>query len=561
MDFSEITGNLTLLYVEDEEPVRLTAKLRKIFKNVIVADNGLSGLTMFNENQIDLVMTDYLMPEANGIELVKHIRAKDSRVPIIMITGYVDTDFLIQAINLGVNQFITKPILLKNLMNAVRIAIQGFVLDNLAEKSRRQELQLLRYKEKYHSTQQELAFLKELKIIRNDLNHIKLETNAGKTIWHAEICYVPLDILSGDSYSIREIESGKVIFFISDAMGKGLSASVTSILTTSFVNHLIDEAIGRGDFDFRRFLKSYTGFIKKELLAEEIICAAFVYIDFHAERLDAAIFSMPPILVLKSDGELRKIKSNNLPIMKYIDSAAIDSYDMSGFGKILIYSDGLNESPLELSEGGLYHDRIEEDFRRASFKNALYQSFTRQAATPEDDVTFIFIQRLETDWQPLMKLTTGGSLAEVNAATVDLQNMLEGMGLDDGFIANFISSLTELLVNAYEHGVLGVGSELKQALASKGAYDDYLIQRQAHAGKAISVFLSKFTKDGKQLIAAAVKDGGDGFNAAKISGLNSDESRFTGRGIKIAKTLSDCLLYNRQGNEVMMIKEIPDKIF
>jgi Response regulator containing CheY-like receiver, AAA-type ATPase, and DNA-binding domains len=93
-------------------------------------------------------MTDYLMPELNGMQLVKHIREKDARVPVIMITGYVDTEFLIEAINLGVNQFVTKPIIVNNLMKAIEIAIQGFVLDNLAQVSRRQELELLRYREK-----------------------------------------------------------------------------------------------------------------------------------------------------------------------------------------------------------------------------------------------------------------------------------------------------------------------------------------------------------------------------------------------------------------------------
>ncbi|WP_420265559.1 response regulator [Candidatus Magnetominusculus dajiuhuensis] len=564
IDFTEITGNLTLLYVEDEESVRLTSRLRKIFKTVIVADNGLNGIRLFDDNQVDIVMTDYLMPELNGMEFIKRIREKDTRVPIIMITGYVDTEFLIEAINLGVNQFITKPIIIQNLMKAVEIAVQGFVLDNLAQISRQQELQLLRYREKYHSTQQELAFMKELKIIRNDLNHIKLETNAGKTIWHAEICYVPLDILSGDSYSIREITGGKVLFFISDAMGKGLSASVTSILTTSFINHLIDEAIARGDFDFRKFLTSYTSFIKKELLAEEIICAAFAYIDFHGELLETAIFSMPPILALKSNGQLLKINSNNLPIMKYLDDTVVGSFDMSGFEKILIYSDGLNESPLAApeagQEGGLYQDYLDEDFRRCSFKNGLYSSFTQQAATPEDDVTFILIQRLDTNWRTLGEFTSQGRLSDIDSMAADLHIRFVHMGLDKGFIAHFISSLTELMVNAYEHGILDIGSAAKQSMTSKGTYDDYLLQREKHVNKDIYVSLGQYTRDGKDFLIATVKDDGSGFDAAKISGINIDEHMFTGRGIKIAKTLSDCLLYNRQGNEAILIKEIPAKI-
>lgn len=563
IDFTEITGNLTVLYVEDEEHVRLTSKLSKIFKNVIVAKDGLDGFRLFEENNVDLVMTDYLMPELNGLEFITRIREKDSRVPVIMITGYVDTEFLIEAINLGVNQFITKPIIIQNLMKAVEIAVQGFVLDNLAQISRQQELELLRYREKYHSTQQELAFLKELKIIRNDLNHIKLETNAGGTIWHAEICYVPIDILSGDSYSIREIAHGKVLFFISDAMGKGLSASVTSILTTSFVNHLIDEAIEHGGFDFRKFLKSYTAFIRKELLAEEIICAAFVYIDFHTELLESALYSMPSVLALKSDGTLMKINSNNLPIMKYVADSVVDTFDMSGIEKLLIYSDGLNESPLAahgtVEECGLYQDRLDEDFRRSPFKNALYQSFINQAATPEDDVTFIFIQRLETTWATLWEFTVEARSAAIDALSADLHGRLTHMGLDQGFIAHFLNCLTELMVNAYEHGALDISSAAKQSMTSNGTYDEYLCEREKLVSKNIYVSLGKYTKDGHYFLTAAVADDGTGFNAAKISGINTGDNSFTGRGIKIAKTLSDCLLYNKRGNEALLIKEIPAK--
>ncbi|MBF0517825.1 MAG: hypothetical protein HQK97_12065 [Nitrospirae bacterium] len=75
----------------------------------------------------------------------------------------------------------------------------------------------------------------------------------------------------------------------------------------------------------------------------------------------------------------------------------------------------------------------------------------------------------------------------------------------------------------------------------------------------IYVSLGRYTKDGKDFLTATVKDDGSGFNPAKISGINIDDNSFTGRGIKIAKTLSDCLLYNKRGNEALLIKEIPAK--
>ena len=51
--------------------------------------------------------------------------------------------------------------------------------------------------------------------------------NRGETVeWVIDLYFKPLDILSGDSYSIREIEEGRVLIYLADAMGKGLAASM-----------------------------------------------------------------------------------------------------------------------------------------------------------------------------------------------------------------------------------------------------------------------------------------------------------------------------------------------
>ncbi|KJR41981.1 Signal transduction response regulator, receiver region domain protein [Candidatus Magnetoovum chiemensis] len=98
--------------------------MRRIFKDVIIADNGLDGINKLSKHNVDIVLTDYLMPIMNGLELIKKIREKDKKTPIILITGYIESEFLIEAINLGVTQFVTKPIMVKNLLKAIEIAVQ-----------------------------------------------------------------------------------------------------------------------------------------------------------------------------------------------------------------------------------------------------------------------------------------------------------------------------------------------------------------------------------------------------------------------------------------------------
>ncbi|MBF0564456.1 MAG: response regulator [Nitrospirae bacterium] len=555
----EITKGLTVLYVEDERPFRFVNKLQRIFGNVILADNGNDGFEKFQHSDVDLVLTDYLMPEANGIDLIKMIRNVNRKTPIILITGYIESEFLIEAINLGVTQFVTKPILVYNLLKAIEIAVQQVVLENLAQKTQEQELELLRYREKYHSAQQEMAFLKELKIIKNDLYGRKIETiatmNGQDTLWYMDICYVPLDILSGDSYSIRELDTGKVLFFITDAMGKGLSASVTTILTTSFINHLLDETIVKKDFDLSAFLTSYTNFIKKELLSEEIICAAFVYVDFNEDVMETALYSMPPLLVLKDDGSLMRIKSNNLPIMRYLSTNFIERYDMSSFKKILIYSDGINESHVSGSTS-LYQDHIERDFVQSTFTNDLYQLFVKRVEKTDDDVTFIYLHKLTSDTSTKATFTIDSTLKEVKSMTARIEDYLDHVSVDEESKSLFINSFTEILMNAYEHGNLNLNSMQKNELTMSGDYENFLLSLEKTVDKKIHITVNFTHGDTKDMVVVSVTDEGTGFELSRINENNGENYIFSGRGIKIAKTISDVLLYNKAGNEAVLIKTI-----
>ncbi|MBF0345458.1 MAG: response regulator [Nitrospirae bacterium] len=567
IEYSEllkITKDLTVLYVEDERPVPFVNRLERIFKTVILAENGIDGYDKYLNSSVDLVLTDYLMPEANGLHLIKSIRAVDRKTPIILITGYIESEFLIEAINLGVTQFVTKPIIVANLLNAIEIAVSQVVLENLAQKTQQQELELLRYREKYHFTQQELAFLKELKIIKNDFSFMRINTinegNNDNGLWCLDIHYQPLDILSGDSYSVRELDTGKIIVFIIDAMGKGLSASVTSILTTSFVNHLIDEAIVKNDFDLKRFLKLYTDFIAKELLSEEIICASFIYMDINAQKMYISMFSMPPLLVLKQNGQVLQIKSNNLPIMKYYISCVVDTHDMTDFAKILIYSDGLTESSCDNGQN-LYQEYLLRDFIASPFKNDLYQLFNEKVKTPNDDVTFIFLNRFNYTDSIVNTFEIDSTLQDVQNITCEVERYLQQLNVNEQCSALFINSFSEIIMNAYEHGSLKLDLEMKNELSMKGTYESYLLEKQKEVDKKITVNLTLVHSNSavvepKDFLVATITDEGDGFDISRLNTLNVDNHFLCGRGIKVAKNTADALIYNKVGNQAVLIKTL-----
>ncbi len=108
--------DISLLYVEDNKDERetLSKKLKPMFKELFLACDGEEGLEIFKEKTPDLILTDYQMPNLNGIEMVKEIRYYDPNIPIIMFTGYTDTEPLMQAIKYNINSYITKPIVVED---------------------------------------------------------------------------------------------------------------------------------------------------------------------------------------------------------------------------------------------------------------------------------------------------------------------------------------------------------------------------------------------------------------------------------------------------------------
>ena len=78
-------------------------------KDVVTAENGKEGLEKYHSDKFDLILTDWNMPEMNGLDFVKRIRRKDGETQIIMITTEGSKREVITALKAGVNNYIVKP--------------------------------------------------------------------------------------------------------------------------------------------------------------------------------------------------------------------------------------------------------------------------------------------------------------------------------------------------------------------------------------------------------------------------------------------------------------------
>jgi len=103
-----------VLFVEDSPTMRriIANSLKKIgFSDFVEAENGEDALDKIDEQPIDLILTDWNMPEMNGEVLVKKLRDNDKYkdTPILMITTRGMKDDVIKAVKIGVNGYVVKP--------------------------------------------------------------------------------------------------------------------------------------------------------------------------------------------------------------------------------------------------------------------------------------------------------------------------------------------------------------------------------------------------------------------------------------------------------------------
>ena len=110
-----------LLYVEDEQSVQNQTKmiLDDFVKEVRVASDGEEGLKMALEDDIDLIITDIMMPHKNGIDMLKELKEAGKDTSTIITTAFTETEYLMEAIKLKVDGFITKPINIKDLISSI----------------------------------------------------------------------------------------------------------------------------------------------------------------------------------------------------------------------------------------------------------------------------------------------------------------------------------------------------------------------------------------------------------------------------------------------------------
>ncbi|OMD49192.1 DNA-binding response regulator [Paenibacillus borealis] len=125
----------SILVVEDEEKIArlLQIELECEGYRVFIAGSGHQALEIYQAQQPDLLLLDVMLPRFSGIELLRRIRVNDALTPVLMLTAKSSVEDKVSGLDLGANDYITKPFQIEELLARVRAALRLASTRNIEE--------------------------------------------------------------------------------------------------------------------------------------------------------------------------------------------------------------------------------------------------------------------------------------------------------------------------------------------------------------------------------------------------------------------------------------------
>ena len=129
-----------ILIVEDEVKIARVIQLELEYANyeISIANTGRQALELFESNHFDLVLLDVMIPELNGLEVLRRIREEDSNIKIIMLTARDAVMDKVSGLDSGANDYMTKPFEIEELLARIRVHLKQ---NNETNEENRNEIQ------------------------------------------------------------------------------------------------------------------------------------------------------------------------------------------------------------------------------------------------------------------------------------------------------------------------------------------------------------------------------------------------------------------------------------
>jgi two-component system, HptB-dependent secretion and biofilm response regulator len=560
---------LKVLIADDNSSDRLILGtiLRKEGHTVYVGQDGKEAVELFQQHQPDIVLLDAMMPIMDGYQAAIEIKKilGERFVPIIFLTSLTEIPALARCLEVGGDDFLTKPynkIILQAKLKAFRR------LQSLYATIEKQKNEIQIYND-HLMQEQEVA----KKVFDNIAHPGCLDSEAFKSILS------PMSIFNGDMVLAAEKPSGTVHILVGDFTGHGLPAAIGAMPVSEIFYGMTIKGFALADI-----LVEVNNRLKAILPTGVFCCAIAAEFNPRESLLQAWNGGLPDGYLLKKNAdEPVKIKSNHLPLGVLGANqfnGKLEVYKMEAGDRLCVLTDGIVEAAD--AEGNLYgYDRVDkiikDSIHEDETKRFLVADLYRYCGELEqdDDITFLEFtatasgqidNTLENeiemallhesppqDWLLNYELRPI-TLRSIDPLPVIMQVLMESSGLDH-YRSSIFTMLAELYSNALDHGVLGLDSNLK---ASIDGFAEYYQTRAERLSKLEDGFVrvsieQKATGTGGTLVIV-VEDSGKGFDYSKLK-IDADTTGYCGRGIPLLKNLCKTVEYKGDGNVVEAVFE------
>jgi len=556
------------LIADDELSNRIVLKslLTKMGYTVMQAEDGAQAVTLFTENQPDIIFMDVMMPVMDGFDATIRIKklCGDTFVPVIFLTAMTDEKALARCIEVGGDDFLTKP------------------FNHTLLKSKIQAMERIR------DLHREVTALLHIQQREEELAE-KIFSGAvmsGNVMPEKLIALMrPAAVFSGDVLLTAYAPNGDLNVMLGDFTGHGLSAALGALP----VSETFRAMTGKG-FSVDQILNEINRKLHTLLPTGMFMAAQFVRINHTMDVMTLCCCGMPDILITNDTG--RKIKhripSAGLPLgilpdADYLHTLANIACDLGD--RALLASDGVTEARSPTGEyfGQPRLERILADCDNCTtiigcIREAI--DVFCQDAPQDDDISLVEIPfrpdvlaAFEEEHIPVSTTATHSTASNVPINTLEFSITLEGprlLRIDPvPLLINQIQELeslneqrriiftiiSELYVNALDHGVLKLNSAIK---GEPDGFTKYFTEREKRLqnltqGSVKITVYSRLLQNGGE-ISVQVEDSGPGFDYKSYKPATQSNTLIpSGRGMILLKELCQSLEYSEPGNKAKAV--------
>ncbi len=334
MNASEFEQGMLALVVDDVATNRklLSAVLKRKGVASIEAVDGLDAIVKFKEHPIDIVFMDIMMPNMDGYEATRQIKALQGErfVPVLMVTALDEKQGLVEAIEAGADDYLTKPI------DAYTINAKMAAMDRIRQVYKRLLLQNVELQRAQQHMRTEQVFAEN--IFQKAINQSR------RLIEGVTVNVEAADIFSGDLVLQTHTDDGSWALMVCDFTGHGLPAAIGAVPVSDTFYVMTRKGIDAG-----LILKELNSKLRRFLPVNMFMGCVMLSFNKPAGQLHVWNGGMPKVIIKSvTDGKVKGyINSYQLPLGIAQDEDMpfeLMSLDLQHGDCLIIYSDGLIEA-------------------------------------------------------------------------------------------------------------------------------------------------------------------------------------------------------------------------